>query len=411
MPAANDSTTASEVNEKDTRVQFPQEGYFIEQPIAPGSYLGPINASLPDADKVPLLFQPFKVKDLTIANRVVVAPMCMFSSLDGFFTDYHLVHLGSFATLGAGLILAEATAVLPEGRISPSDTGLWRDEQIAGLKRIANFVHKQGSKLGIQLAHAGRKASVKAYYADLPESAYWKDNVVAPSGGAEFQWDDKHHVPRELSVEEIHRTIKAFGAAAVRVAKAGVDTVEIHAAHGYLIHQFLSPVSNNRTDQYGGSLENRARFLLEIVREVRANFPPSKPVFLRVSATDYVEHLDGPSWEIEQTVQIAKWVKEAGVDVFHVSSGGNTAKQEVKYAPGYQVPFAERVKQAVPGLDVVAVGVITGGKQANEVLEEEKADLVAVGRGFLRHPNFVMNAAEELNVKVKYSQQYERGRM
>lgn len=252
---------------------------------------------------------------------------------------------------------------------------------------------------------------MKAHYEELPESAYWKDNVVAPSGGAEFQWGQSHHIPRELSIEEIEETIKAFGTAAARAAKAGLDTVEIHGAHGYLIHQFLSPVSNHRTDRYGGSLENRAQFLLEVIRAVRENFPAEKPILLRVSATDFVEHLDQPSWDIAQTVQIAKWVKEAGVDVFHVSAGGNTAKQQIKAFPGYQVPFAERVKREVPGLVVVAVGIITEGKQAEEVLEKEKADLIAVGRGFLRHPNFVINAAQALNVKAKFSQQYEHGRI
>ncbi|KAG9325359.1 hypothetical protein KVV02_004134 [Mortierella alpina] len=411
MPSSSNTTAPAAAEIKNTRIQYAQERYFVDQPTAPGTYLGPLDASLPNADKVPLLFQPFTIKDLTIANRVVVAPMCMFSSTDGFFTDFHLVHLGSFAASGAGLVIAEATGVLPNARISPSDTGLWKDEHIPGLKRIADFVHAQGSKLGIQLAHAGRKASVKGYYADLPESEFWKDNVVGPSGGADFQWDDRHHVPRELSIEEIQETVKAFGAAAVRAAKAGLDTVEIHGAHGYLIHSFLSPISNQRTDHYGGSLENRARFLLEVVREVRANFPAEKPIFLRVSATDHVEHLGEASWEIEQTVQIAKWVKEAGVDVFHVSAGGNTAKQVVKYAPGYQVPFAERVKNEVPGLTVVAVGVITEGKQANDILENEKADLIAVGRAFLREPSVTLKFARELNVKAKYSQQYERGRL
>ncbi|KAF8981636.1 hypothetical protein BGZ46_002496 [Entomortierella lignicola] len=408
MPSTQEITT-QEV--KNTRVQYPGERYLISQPVAPGTYLGPIDASLPDSDKVPLLFQPFTVKDLTIANRVVVAPMCMFSSTDGFFTDFHLVHHGAFATFGAGLVLAEATAVTPEGRISPSDTGIWKDEHIVGLKRIADYVHGLGGKFGMQLAHAGRKASVRPYYAQLPESEFWKDNVVAPSGGATFQWDEKHVVPRELSVEEIQETVKAFGAAAVRAAKAGLDTVEIHGAHGYLINQFLSPISNQRTDHYGGSLENRARFLLEVIREVRANFPAEKPIFLRISATEFVEYLGEPSWDIEQTVQVAKWAKEAGVDVLHVSAGGNNSKQQVKYAPSYQVPFAERVKKEVPGLHVVAVGVITEGKQANEILVEERADLVAVGRGFLRNPNFVLNAAQELNAKVKFAQQYEAGRI
>jgi 2,4-dienoyl-CoA reductase-like NADH-dependent reductase (Old Yellow Enzyme family) len=252
---------------------------------------------------------------------------------------------------------------------------------------------------------------VVSYFAKPADSEYWNDNVVAPSGGADHQWDSNHRVPREISVEEIQQLVKQFGDAAERADKAGVDTVEIHAAHGYLIHEFLSPVSNHRTDQYGGSLENRARFMLEVIHEVRSRFSAEKPVFLRVSASDLIEHLDEKSWEIEQTIQIAKWVKEAGVDVFHVSSGGNTPKQVAKYAPSYQVPFAEKVKKAVPGLHVIAVGVIVGGKQANEILEQERADLVAVGRGFLRNPSFVLNAAEELNVKTKFLQQYGAGRI
>jgi len=190
-----------------------------------------------------------------------------------------------------------------------------------------------------------------------------------------------------------------------------MDVVEIHGAHGYLIHNFLSPVSNKRTDSYGGSLENRARFLLEVIKEVRSQFPAEKPIFLRVSATDWVENvIDGPSWNIEQTVQVAKWAKEAGVDVIHVSSGGNVAQQQINAYPGYQVPFAERVKKEVPGLYVIAVGILTGGKQAENVLAQEQADLIAVARGFLREPSFVLAAARELNVKAKLSQQYERGR-
>ncbi|KAF9402619.1 hypothetical protein BGZ76_007276, partial [Entomortierella beljakovae] len=301
MPSIQEPENNSASQSKDTRTQYPGERYFINQPLAPGSSIGPIDATLPNADKVPLLFQPFIIKDLTIANRIIVAPMCMYSSTDGFFTDFHLVHLGSFAAHGAGLVLSEATAVVPEGRISPSDTGIWKDEHIPAIKRIADYIHAQGSKFGIQLAHAGRKASTVPFYAQLPESEFWRDNVVAPSGGADFQWDSKHVVPRGLSVEEIQETIKSFGTAAARAAIAGADTVEIHAAHGYLIHEFLSPVSNHRTDQYGGSLENRARFLLEVIREVRDNFPAEKPILLRVSATDHVEYLNQPSWEIEQT--------------------------------------------------------------------------------------------------------------
>jgi 2,4-dienoyl-CoA reductase-like NADH-dependent reductase (Old Yellow Enzyme family) len=248
-------------------------------------------------------------------------------------------------------------------------------------------------------------------YSQPEKSAYWLDDVVAPSGGEAFKWNETFVTPRELSVEEINGIVRAFGAAAVRAAKAGLDTVEIHGAHGYLLHNFLSPISNQRTDEYGGSLENRARILLEVIKEVRKNFPKEKPIFLRVSASDLVEGVvEGPSWDINQTVQIAKWVKEAGVDVFHVSSGGNVPQQQIKAFPGYQVPFAERVKKEVPGLLVAAVGIITGGEQAEEVLQQEKADLIAVARGFLRDPHFVLNAAKELNVKAKFSQQYERGR-
>ncbi|KAF9182546.1 hypothetical protein BGZ50_004834 [Haplosporangium sp. Z 11] len=394
-----------------SRPTYAQEHYYIDQPNAPGSYLGPIDASLPNADKVPLLFQPFTIKDLTIPNRIVVAPMCMYSSKDGFFTNFHLVSIGSFAINGAGLILQEATAVMPNGRITPGCAGLWDDAQVHKLKEIVDFVHVQGGKVGIQLAHAGRKASAKAPYTEHDESDFWRDNVVAPSGGAHLQWDHHHVIPRELSIEEIQEVTQAFGAAAARAARAGMDTVEIHGAHGYLIHNFLSPLTNHRTDKYGGSLENRARFLLEVIEAVRANFPAEKPIFLRLSASDLVEEvIDGPSWEIEQTIQVAQWVRDAGVDVLHVSSGGNTAQQKINAGPGYQVPFAERIKKAVPGLAIIAVGIILDGKQAEDVLEQEKADLVAAGRSFLRHPNFALNISRELNVKAAFSQQYSRGR-
>ncbi|KAG0202241.1 hypothetical protein BGX28_005178 [Mortierella sp. GBA30] len=388
----------------DVNVDSTQKSFYVDQPVVPGSYVGAIDDSLPDADKVPLLFQPFTVKNLTLANRIVVAPMCQYSSKDGIMGDYHLVHLGQFALNGAGLVLAEATAVEARGRISPHDSGIWSDAHIPGLKRIVDFVHATGGKIGIQLGHAGRKSSVPGYYYKNEPSEFWLDEVVGPTGGVAY--DSHHRVPRELGLDEIPEVIKAFGAAARRADKAGMDTVELHAAHGYLVHQFLSPFTNKRTDKYGGSLENRARLLLEIVAEVRANFSAEKPIFVRISASDNVEHLDTPSWEIEQTVQIAKWLHEAGVDVLHVSSAGNVHEQRVKYAPSYQVPFAERVKREVPGLTVIAVGVITGGKQAEQILKEEKADLVAVARGFLRHPNFVANAAKELNVRSRYTSQY-----
>ncbi|KAG0049781.1 hypothetical protein BGZ83_005400 [Gryganskiella cystojenkinii] len=399
-------------------VQYPQERYQVKQNIVPGTFVrktavspSPSTASSADSsdqkDDIPLLFQPFTVKDLTLPNRIVVAPMCMDSSEDGFTSDFHLVSYGSWSLHGAGLIIMEAAAVTEFGRITPGDIGLYRDEHISGVKRIVDFVHAQGGKIGVQLAHAGRKASHKAGYTDHPAEDFWPENVVGPSGG--LLWDHNHHLPRELTIEEIQQIIKAFGQAAARAAQAGMDTVEIHGAHGYLIHSFLSPVSNHRTDRYGGSLENRARFLLEVIHEVRENFPAEKPILLRVSATDYVQHLEGPSWEIEQTVQIAKWVKDAGVDLFHVSSGGNTAQQKIKAFPGYQVGFAERVKKEVPGLHVIAVGLINDGPQAEEVLQQEKADLIAIGRGFLRDPSFTLQAAKQLGLVAQPSVQYSRG--
>ncbi|KAF9910250.1 hypothetical protein EC991_006979 [Linnemannia zychae] len=384
---------------------FPQESFHIVPPVTPGSGTP---AADHDASSLPSLFQPFTTKNLTIPNRVVVAPMCQYSSKDGFMTDYHLVHLGSFALHGAGLVLAEATAVEARGRITPACAGIYSDDHIPGLKRVVDFVHSTGGKIGIQLAHAGRKASTKPFH--TPEvfgpEEYWDDDVVGPSGGADFQWDANHRVPRELSVDEIQEVIKAFGAAAVRADKAGMDTVEIHGAHGYLAHNFLSPITNQRTDHYGGSLENRARFLLEVIKEVRANFSSEKPVFLRISASDCVEHLDIPSFEIEQAVKVAQWAKDAGVDVVHVSSGGNTALQKVAYSPGYQVHYASRIRKDVPGLPVLAVGSITSGKQAQEILDAGDADLIAAARAFLKHPTFALDAGRELGVNVNYAPQY-----
>ncbi|KAF9364001.1 hypothetical protein BGX34_002806 [Mortierella sp. NVP85] len=404
MPNDGFSNGSAPTKSETSALRAPEEQFFVEQPIAPGTYVSAVDETLPGADKAPLLFQPFSIKNLTIQNRVVVAPMCQFSSKDGFMGDYHLVHLGQFALGGAGLILIEATAVEARGRISTDDTGIWDDAHIPGIKRVIDFVHGHGGKIGIQLGHAGRKSSLPSFYRKVDPSELWLDEVVGPVGGDRY--DQTHHVPRELTLDEIPEVIKAFGAAARRANEAGADTVEIHSAHGYLLHQFLSPVTNKRTDQYGGSLENRARLLLEVIAEVRKNFPAKKPIFVRVSASDNVEHLDYPSWDIEETVQAAKLIRDAGADVLHISSGGNVAEQKIQYAYSYQVPFAERVKKEVPGLTVIAVGVITGGKQAEEILQEGKADLVAVARGFLRNPSFVYNAAKELNVRPRYISQY-----
>ncbi|KAF9581667.1 hypothetical protein BGW38_001226, partial [Lunasporangiospora selenospora] len=248
-------------------------------------------------------------------------------------------------------------------------------------------------------------SSTPGYYVPLDPESLWPEDVVGPTGG--LQWDDKHQIPHELTLEDIPGVIKSFGDAAVRAQKAGMDTVEIHAAHGYLLHQFLSPATNKRTDKYGGSLENRARLLLEVVAEIQANWPKEKPLLVRISASDNIEYLENePSFDIEQTVQVAKWLKDAGVDVIHVSSGGNVKEQKISYAPSYQVHFAERIKKEVPGLIVMAVGVITNGPQAEEILERGQADLIAVARGFLRDPTLALRAARELGLQPRYTSQY-----
>ncbi|KAF9973889.1 hypothetical protein BGZ73_002846 [Actinomortierella ambigua] len=395
-----------------------EDQYYTPQPAVIGSFVehldSPTSAasttdsatSSTETRKAPLAFQPLTIKGLTLPNRFMVSPMCTYSAKDGFTTDFHLVHYGALAMHGAGLIMIEATGVQAHGRITPTDLGLWTDEHAIGIKRIVDFIHNQGGKVGIQLGHAGRKASDEGWYSKSDPSQFWKDNVVGPTGG--FPWSESFAVPREITPDEIRQVVKDFGAAARRADAAGVDTIEVHSAHGYLLHSFLSPYSNKRTDQYGGSLENRARFLLEVVAEVRANFSPEKPIFVRVSATDYLEHLeDEASFDIEATVQVAKWLREAGVDLIDVSAGGNSPLQKIEVSPGYQVRFAERVKQEVPGLLVGSVGLIVDGPQANEILESDRADLIIAGRAFLRNPNFVELAAKELGVRPKYAAQHE----
>eukprot|EP01117_Protostelium_nocturnum_P003742 TRINITY_DN15016_c0_g1_i1.p1 TRINITY_DN15016_c0_g1~~TRINITY_DN15016_c0_g1_i1.p1 ORF type:complete len:355 (-),score=115.42 TRINITY_DN15016_c0_g1_i1:219-1283(-) len=333
------------------------------------------------------LFKPLTIRDMTIKNRFIVSPMCMYSSVDGFLNDFHLVHLGGLAIRGAGLIVVEATGVLPNGRISPDDSGIWLDQHIEPQKRIVNFAHSFGAKIGIQLAHAGRKASMSSpwkNYQLVPESeGGWPSNVWGPSAIA---WDEKHAVPIEMSLDQIKETISAFQKAAERALKAGFDVIEIHGAHGYLIHNFLSSNSNHRTDEYGGSLENRFRFALEIVKAVRQVWPKEKPLFFRVSATDWTEE---KGWNLSETVELARLLKEEGVDLLDVSSGGNSQHQKIAAGPGYQVPFAAEVKRKVPGLLSGAVGIITSGRQAEEILEKEEADVVSVAREFLRDASLV----------------------
>lgn len=358
-----------------------------------------------------LLFEPLTLRGLTAANRIWLAPMCQYSvtARDGVPTDWHLVHLGSHAIGGFGLVLTEATAVVPEGRISPEDTGLWNDEQVHGWRRVVDFVHEQGTPIGVQLAHAGRKASTFGLFptgeGTVPEDADgWQ--AVAPSATA-YPGND---TPRALSTEEVRALPEAFAAAARRADAAGFDTVEIHGAHGYLVHQFLSPLVNDRTDEYGGSFENRTRLLVEIVDAVRASWPEDKPLLVRLSATDWAPE-GQQGWDVEQTAQISRLLVDHGVDLVDVSSAGAIAEQEIEVGPGYQVPFAAEVRR-VSGLPTGAVGLITEPEQAETVLAEGSADVVLLARAALREPGWPMRAAAELGVErdaAGYAPQYARG--
>ncbi len=354
------------------------------------------------------LFDPITIRELTVRNRLWVSPMCQYSveQQDGVPTEWHLVHLGGFAKGGAGAVVVEAAGVVPEGRISPQDVGLWNDEQRDAFRPIVDFLHAQGAAAGIQLAHAGRKASTYRPWSEtsgsVPESeGGW--STVAPSAIA----FDGYAEPRALETEDIRVVALAFAAAARRAVEAGFDLVELHAAHGYLLHQFLSPLSNHRTDAYGGSLENRARALLETIDAVRAEVGEGFPVVVRFSATDWV---DG-GLTVEDTVQVARWAAEHGADLADVSTGGNVAKAPIPVGPGYQVPFAERVKRDA-GIGTIAVGMISTAFQAEQVVATGQADVVMVGREFLRDPAFALRAAAELGVSLDYEpQQYHRARV
>jgi 2,4-dienoyl-CoA reductase-like NADH-dependent reductase (Old Yellow Enzyme family) len=328
--------------------------------------------------------------------------MCMYSSVDGFANDWHLVHLGSRAVGGAGLVMMEATAVEARGRISPADQGIWKDEHVAFLTRIAQFLRDHGAAAGIQLAHAGRKASTRPPFEGgtfIPASeGGW--TPVAPSA-IPFRPEDP--APHELSKSEIAATVAAFVEAAKRALRAGFQVAEIHGAHGYLIHEFLSPLCNRRGDEYGGSFENRIRLALEVTEAVRAVWPADLPLFLRISATDWAEG----GWDVTESVELARRVRDLGVDLVDCSSGGAVAHQKIPLAPGYQVPFAERIRKEA-GILTGAVGLITTAAQADEIVRSEKADLVLLAREMLRDPYFPLHAAKELGVEVKPPVQYGR---
>jgi 2,4-dienoyl-CoA reductase-like NADH-dependent reductase (Old Yellow Enzyme family) len=361
------------------------------------------------------LFDPISLRGVTARNRIWVPPLCQYSALDrdGMPTDWHLAHLGSFAMGGAGLVMAEATAVVPEGRISPHDTGIWNDEQARGWRRVVDFVHAQGALAGLQLAHAGRKASV------YPEWGFEQKGSIPLDAPADIDpgrgWQtvsaselafEGYRAPRALALDELPAIVSAFAAAARRAIDAGFDLVELHAAHGYLLHQFLSPLSNIRTDSYGGSLENRARLLLDIVRAVRAELGESVPVLVRFSASDYAEG----GWDAAQTATVAAWAHDAGADFFDISSGGLIAGVRIPLAPGYQVPFAEQVRETAE-VAVSAVGLITEAAQAAAIVESGQADAVMLGREMMRDPHFALRAAHELGVELDYwPPQYLRAR-
>ena len=350
------------------------------------------------------LFSPLAQRGVTFRNRIVMAPMCQYSAVDGVATDWHLAHLGSRAAGGVGAIIAEASAVLPNGRISPADVGLWDDRHIEPLRRAFAFVAAQGCVPGIQLAHAGRKASTLApWLGGTPvDAAYggW-DDIVAPSALA---FAANHAVPRELDEEGIAAVIRAFAAAAVRAHAAGAQLVEVHAAHGYLLHQFLSPLTNRRTDRWGGSFENRTRLVREVTAAVRAVWPDDLPLWVRISATDWVEG----GWDEDASVELARALAPLGCDVVDVSTGGTVPDAKVPVGPGFQVRFAEKIRREA-GVATGAVGLVTGAAQADAIVREGRADAVLLGRVLLREPQWAIDAARELGQPAPIPNQYLRG--
>lgn len=350
-----------------------------------------------------LLFQPLTIRTITLRNRIAVSPMCQYSAVDGYTNDWHLVHLGSRAVGGAGLVISEATAVVPEGRITPGDVGIWSDEHIPGLRRITDFIHAHGAIAGIQLAHAGRKASCAKPWEggkqlDLNRGGW---QTVAPDA---LPFNPDERIPAALDEKGINHVIEAFVKAAQRALSAGFKVAEIHSAHGYLLHEFLSPLSNQRTDYYGGSFENRIRLLLQVVDAVRTIWPREYPLFVRLSATDWTEG----GWTPEETVKLAVILKDKQTDLIDCSSGGNVATASIPFKPGYQVPFSAAVKKT--GILTGAVGLIASAQQAEEILQRGEADLILMGREMLRNPYFALKASHELKNKTDWPAQYLRAK-
>lgn len=358
--------------------------------------------------RVPALLEPLTLRGVTARNRIWLAPMCQYSAFerDGMPNDWHLVNLGQHAAGGFGLVMTEAAAVVPEGRISPEDVGIWSDEHIAPWRRIVEFVRGQGAVAAVQLAHAGRKASTYSPFGAGTDSVPADDGGWETVGPSALAYEG-YAVPRELTTDEVAAIPQAFADAAVRADRAGFDVAELHAAHGYLLHQFVSPLSNHRTDQYGGSFENRTRLIVEVADAVRAVWPEDKPLFVRLSATDWAP--DG--WDVDQTARLSSVLGEHGVDLVDISSGGLVAHQQITVEPGYQVPFAYEVRKR-SGLPVSAVGLITEPAQAEQVLLDGAADAVMLGRVAIREPAWPLRAAHELGVprdEAPYPPQHERG--
>jgi 2,4-dienoyl-CoA reductase-like NADH-dependent reductase (Old Yellow Enzyme family) len=348
------------------------------------------------------LFSPFQLRSVVFPNRIGVSPMCEYSSQDGFANDWHLVHLGARAQGGAGLVMTEAAAVTPEGRISINDLGIWKNEHIPKLAQIAQFIHAQGARAGVQLAHAGRKGSMTAPFSGerllSVEEGRWETQ-----GPSAIAFSPNYAVPKALDEAEIAGVVSAFADAARRADKAGFDVLEIHAAHGYLLHEFLSPLANKRIDQYGGSFGNRIRLLLEVVDAVRAAWPDHLPLFVRISATDWAEG----GWTADESVELARRLSEHGVDLVDVSSGGQVPHAKIPVGPGFQVPFAARIRREA-GMATAAVGMITEAKQANDIVDNGEADFVLLAREMLRDPYWPLHAAAALGETASWPVQYLR---
>ncbi|KAK3938016.1 hypothetical protein QBC46DRAFT_391159 [Diplogelasinospora grovesii] len=366
----------------------------------------------PDGKPIAKVFTPLKIRGMQMQNRIMVSPLCQYSALEGFHTPWHVTHLGGIVQRGPGLTMVEATAVQARGRITPEDSGIWLDAHVAGLQQHVQFAHSQGQKIGIQIAHAGRKASTVAPWLAAAAVATkaaggWPDDVVGPSAIA---FNEDHAMPREMTLDEIAQLKEDFVAAARRAVAAGFDVIELHNAHGYLLHEFVSPASNKRTDQYGGSFENRVRLTLEIVEAIRAVIPKDMPLFVRISATDWLEEAEGysgESWTVDDSCKFAALLAERGVDLLDVSSGGNHPLQKIKGGPGYQAPFAKKIKRAVGDKMLIGtVGLITTGKLAEELLQggkdadDEPLDLAIAGRMFQKNPGLVWSWADDLGIAI-----------